>query len=238
MTDILEGKRCLVTGASGGLGAALAREFRRAGCRMILTGRHEAKLEILMRQLTGDADVADYLVADLATDEGLDRLIEHIMREHDGLDILVNNAGVFPVGEIGSISMSDLDECLALNLRVPAVLCRAFAPAMIERGWGRIVNIASSSAYAGFAGTAAYCASKHGLLGLSRALDDEMRTHGVRVISVSPGSIKTPMGRNVPGQTYDNFMEPREVAEIVCRVTALDGSVLINEIRLGRMAMG
>ena len=103
---------------------------------------------------------------------------------------------------------------------------------------GRIVNIASSSAYAGFANTAAYCASKHGLLGFSRALDDELRGRGVRVIAVSPGSIKTPMGRKVRGQTYETFMDPREVADVIGDVASLDGSIVISEVRLGRAVMG
>jgi len=109
---------------------------------------------------------------------------------------------------------------------------------MAENGWGRIVNIASSSAYSGFAKTAAYCASKHGLLGFSRALDDELRGRGVRVIAVSPGSIKTPMGRKVRGQTYETFMDPREVADVIGDVASLDGSIVISEVRLGRAVMG
>ncbi len=234
----LSGKKCLVTGATGGLGEALAHEFGRAGCRLILTGRDPGRLEEVAGRLAGDVQVEASIVADLHADSGIDSIVEHVAKELGGLDILVNNAGVFPIGALESLSAAELDECLAVNLRSPMLLCRAFAPGMAERGWGRIVNIASSSAYAGFANSATYCASKHGLLGFSRALDDELRGRGVRVVAVSPGSIKTPMGRKVPGQTYETFMEPGEIAEIVRHIVALDGSVLVSELRLGRMVMG
>lgn len=235
---VLSDKTCLVTGVTGGLGEELAREFGRAGCRMIITGRDAERLEAVALRLADDARVDASIVADLHADRDVQSLVERVLKGPGGIDILVNNAGVFPVGPLDALATEDLDACLTVNLRSPILLCRAFASGMAERGWGRIVNIASSSAYAGFANSATYCASKHGLLGFSRALDDELRTRGVRVIAVSPGSIKTAMGRKVPGQTYETFMEPREIAEIVRCTAALDGSVLVNELRLGRMVMG
>jgi NAD(P)-dependent dehydrogenase (short-subunit alcohol dehydrogenase family) len=205
---------------------------------MIITGRDAERLEAVALRLADDARVDASIVADLHADRDVQSLVERVLKGPGGIDILVNNAGVFPVGPLDALATEDLDACLTVNLRSPILLCRAFASGMAERGWGRIVNIASSSAYAGFANSATYCASKHGLLGFSRALDDELRTRGVRVIAVSPGSIKTAMGRKVPGQTYETFMEPREIAEIVRCTAALDGSVLVNELRLGRMVMG
>ena len=101
----------------------------------------------------------------------------------------------------------------------------------------RIINIASSSAYAGSATTSAYCASKHALLGLSRSLHKEFKDHNVRVICVSPGSIKTDMGRKVEnlGQDFDTFMEPEEVAKYIVYNSSFDGNLVSEEIRLNRM---
>ena len=234
----LEGKRCLITGAGGGLGEELARKFGSLGCRLILSGRTEERLRAVAERLGSFAQLENCVPADLQIESDLERLIDGVVGSMGGLDVLVNNAGVFPVGSFDTLSTTELDECLDVNLRSAILLCRAFAPAMAESGWGRIVNIASSSAYAGFANTAAYCASKHGLLGFSRALDDELRGRGVRVIAVSPGSIKTRMGQKVRGQTYETFMDPREVAEVIAHVVGLDGSLVINELRLGRMVMG
>lgn len=234
----LVGKRCLITGASGGLGNELARKFGSLGCRLVLTGRTEERLRSVADGISSFAQVERCVPADLRLEADLGRLIDGVVRSMGGLDVLVNNAGVFPVGSLDTLSRAELDECLNVNLRGAIVLCQAFAPAMAEAGWGRIVNMASSSAYSGFANTAAYCASKHGLLGFSRALDDELRGRGVRVIAVSPGSIKTNMGRKVPGQSYETFMDPREVADVIGDVVSLDGTMVISELRLGRAVMG
>lgn len=233
----LEGKRCLLTGATGGLGEELSRELESLGCRLFLTGRSAQCLEALAGRLARGVEAAYRVPADLAVDADVERLIACVVERMGGIDVLVNNAGVFPVGPLASLSDVELDDCLRVNLKAAIVLSRAFTPAMAEAGWGRVVNIASSSAYAGFADTAAYCASKHGLLGFSRALDDELRGRGVRVTAISPGSIQTPMGRRVRGQSYDTFMSPREVAQVVGTIVSLDGSLIVNELRLSRMVM-
>jgi len=106
---------------------------------------------------------------------------------------------------------------------------------MKKKSWGRIVNITSSSAYAGFPNTVTYCASKHGLLGFSRALHSELRDFGIRVISVAPGSIKTEMGKKVPNQNFDSFIEPEQVAKAIYDLVCLDKNMVIDEVRLNRM---
>ena len=108
---------------------------------------------------------------------------------------------------------------------------------MKERQWGRIINVASSSAYGAAPKTSAYSAAKHGLLGLSRALHNELKNQGVRVICVSPGSIQTPMGREVEklGQRYDTFLDPAEIAEYIFYNASLDGEMIAEEIRLNRI---
>jgi len=235
---MLEGKRCLITGAAGGLGEQLARTFGSLGCRLLLTGRTDQSLDRLKTRLGGSVEVEGYVAADLRSEPEIDHLVETVQKSMGGLDLLINNAGVFPVGPFGDFGREALNECLDVNLRSAMMLTSAFVPAMTEAGWGRIVNIASSSAYAGFANTVIYCASKHGILGFSRALDDELRGSGVRVIAVSPGSIKTPMGRKVPGQTYETFIDPRETATIIADIVSLDGSIVVSELRLGRTVMG
>ena len=108
---------------------------------------------------------------------------------------------------------------------------------MIKNKWGRIINIASSSAYGGSPMTSVYCASKHALLGFSRSLYKELKGDNVRVICVSPGSIKTEMGRKVEelGQDFDTFMEPDELAEYIVYSSSLDGNMISEEIRLNRV---
>ena len=100
---------------------------------------------------------------------------------------------------------------------------------------GRIVNIGSSSAYAGFKETSIYCGSKHALLGLSRAVYEELKEHNIRTFCISPGSVKTDMGKKVKNQNFDTFIDPKEIAEYVSFVMSFDGSMISEEIRLNRV---
>ena len=230
-------KRCLITGATGGLGTAIAREMNQMGCRLFLTATQSQRLEKLKHELGESARVEGCVAADLRSVADVEGLAHSAIDCMGGVDVLINNAGVFPVGPLEDSTTEVIDECLSVNLKSVILLCRSVAPVMVNSGWGRIVNVASSSAYAGFADTAVYCASKHGLLGFSRALDEELKNHGVRVVSISPGSIKTPMGRRVEGQDFESFLDPREVAKAVSHVASLDGSMIINELRLNRMVV-
>ena len=155
------------------------------------------------------------------------------------VDILVNCAGVFPVKGISEVSLEEYDECMNINVRAPFLLIRELSKNMVKNNWGRIINIASSSAYGGSPLTSIYCASKHALLGLSRSLYKELKGNNVRVICVSPGSIKTDMGKKVEalGQTYDTFMEPEEVAKYVVYNSSWDGNMVSEEVRLNRVTV-
>jgi len=131
--------------------------------------------------------------------------------------------------------VDDFEKCFSVNVRAAFVLCKEFSQGMISKKWGRIVNIASSSAYTGFKNTSIYCSSKHALLGLSRSLHSELKEHNVRTFCVSPGSIKTPMGKSVVGQSYETFLDPSEVAELVVRLISFDSEMISQEIQLHRM---
>jgi NAD(P)-dependent dehydrogenase (short-subunit alcohol dehydrogenase family) len=233
-TDVLAGKRCLVTGATGGLGTEITRALSRRGARIFLTGRNPAAVDAGTRAAGHGAAGA---AADLRSPEGITALVAAVRAAFGGIDVLVNNAGVFPVKTLADSSAADYEECFAVNVRAPFLLARAFAPEMAAAGWGRILNIGSSSAYAGFKETSLYCASKHALLGLSRALHDELKSSGVRVLCASPGSVQTPMGRLVKNQDFSTFLDPAEVADIAVDLLARDGLMAVDEIRLNRMTI-
>ena len=233
--SILKDKVCAITGAGGGIGRALALGFAAKGARLILSSRDAIALESTCAAVreSGHSDV-QAIVSDLSRDADALSLAGHVGRS--SVDILVNNAGVFPTGPFLETGLADLDACLTVNLRAPFALSRAAAPHMVARKWGRIVNIGSSSAYMGVARSSLYCASKHALLGLSRALHAELRDQGVRVFCISPGSVKTRMGKDVQGQDFETFIEPEEVARAVLFAVEEHGNLVCDEIRLNRMS--
>ncbi len=227
---ILAQKKALVTGVTGGVGRSIAARLKAAGCEVVGAGRNPDTLAEA-RETLGIKVIA----ADLATPAAVDALIQHTQLVLGEVDILVNSAGVFPVHGIDATTLAEFDRCFSVNVRAPFALCRALAPHMAKRRWGRIVNIGSSSAYAGFRNTSAYCASKHAILGLTRALHDEFKTANVRCFCVSPGSIQTDMGRQVQGQDFTTFLDPQEVGEFIVHLLTYDGNMISEEVRLNRM---
>ena len=235
MNQILKGKNCLITGATGGLGKEIAKEFAKNSCNLFLTGRNDEKLNSLKNKLQNDEIKIDFESADLSDVDDIQKLIDKTKNIFSNIDILVNCAGIFPVKLLSDSTVDDFEKCFSVNVRAAFVLCKEFSQEMVSKKWGRIVNIASSSAYAGFKNTSIYCSSKHALLGLSRSLHSELREHNVRTFCVSPGSIKTPMGKSVVGQSYETFLNPNEVAELIVRLISFDSEMISQEIQLHRM---
>ncbi len=237
MKNILHGKKVLITGASGGLGAAIAKELGTLKCHLFLTGRKHSALEEVAKELSKSTHEVKIFSADLAKENEILALEKEVRKTFQSIDILINCAGVFPVASIAETTLEDFDRCFALNVRAPFYLSKLFLPDMIAQQWGRIVNIGSSSAFSGFKNTAIYCASKHALLGLSRALYQEAKEHNVRVISLNPGSIKTEMGKKSSDQEFDTFMDPDEIAQYLAFTIAWNSEMVAEEIRLNRFVM-
>ena len=237
MNQILQGKNCLITGATGGLGKEIAKEFAKNDCNLFLTGRNNEKLNTIKNELENSKNKIkiDFEDADLSDVDEIQKLIEKVKSTFTNIDILVNCAGVFPVKSLSDSTVEDFEKCFSVNVKAAFVLCKEFSQGMITKKWGRIVNIASSSAYAGFKNTSIYCSSKHALLGLSRSLHSELKEHNVRTLCVSPSSIKTSMGKSVIGQNYETFLNPNEIAELIVHLVSFDNEMISQEIQLSRM---
>jgi short-subunit dehydrogenase len=240
--NILEKKNCLITGATGGLGKQIAIELAKKNCNLFLTARQNKKLQKLNDELekTNKNNLIKYKQCNLQETEELDDLIQKIRDEFSSIDILVNCAGIFPVSPISQSTLEQYDSCMNLNVRVPFVLSKEFSEDMMKNRWGRIVNIASSGAYNGLKNTAIYRSSKHALLGLSRSLHNELKEFNVRTFCISPGPIKTDMGKDIvkkenPNENYDTFMNPNEIAEFIIFAISFDNNLISSEVRLGRM---
>jgi 3-oxoacyl-[acyl-carrier protein] reductase len=192
----LTGKVALVTGATGGIGAAIAEALHRQGAAIALTGRREAELAALAAKLGGERVLV--APADLADAAAPAALIEKVEGTLGSLDILVNNAGF--TRDMLALRMGDADwnAVLEVDLTAPFRLARSALRGMMKRRWGRIVSIASIVGVTGNAGQANYAAAKAGLIGMSKSLAQEVATRGVTVNVVAPGFVKTAMTDVLP----------------------------------------
>jgi 3-oxoacyl-[acyl-carrier protein] reductase len=186
----LGGKRALVTGASGGLGGAIARALHAQGAAVALSGTRREALD----KLAGDlGDRAKTFPCDLASAAEVDALVPAVEEGLGGVDILVNNAGLTRDGLFVRMSDADWDKVLAVNLTAAFRLSRAVLRGMMKRRYGRIISITSVVAVTGNPGQANYIASKAGLAGMSKSLAHEVASRGITVNCVAPGFIATAM---------------------------------------------
>ena len=189
MFDIA-GKSALITGASGGIGGAIARALHGAGANVVLSGTREESLNTLSSELGENAHVTPADLLDAQSVEGLIGLAEEVI---GGVDILVNNAGL--TRDMLSMRLTDDDwqSVIDVNLTATFRLSRAVIRGMIKRRWGRIINIASVVGVTGNAGQANYAASKAGMIGMSKSMAQEVASRGITVNCVAPGMIVTAM---------------------------------------------
>jgi 3-oxoacyl-[acyl-carrier protein] reductase len=185
----LSGRTALVTGASGGIGGAIARALHAQGASVVLHGTRAEKLEALARELGARARVA---AADLGDPAAPDALIKEA-EAAGALDILVNNAGITRDGLVLRMKDEDWQKVLDVNLSAAFRLSRASLRGMMKRRWGRIVNITSVVGVTGNAGQANYAAAKAGMIGMTKAIAAELATRGVTANCVAPGFIETAM---------------------------------------------
>tara|TARA_B100001750_G_C15516116_1_gene607328 strand:- start:1329 stop:2033 length:705 start_codon:yes stop_codon:yes gene_type:complete len=231
MSSVLENKTVLITGVTGGIGYEICKKYYQKNSKLVLIGRNNDSLAEIAKEFN-----AEYFCCDFSNLDEVEKMAIEIS-ENIQIDILINSTGIFDVASIEETSIDDIKETFNINFFAPFILIKQFINSMESRKWGRIINIVSSSAYGAAANTASYSSSKHALLGLSRALFNEFKSRGVRIISVSPGSVKTEMGRKVEklGQIYETFIEPSEVADYVVYVSSLNDNLIIEEARLNRI---
>lgn len=216
----------VVTGAGRGIGRSIALALADRGLDVALLGRTQDDLvsvaaEILERTPRRRALV---LPCDVARDADVHHARERVLAELGAPQVLVNNAGVVVRARVEDTSEHAWDHVLDVNLKGAFLVTRAFLPAMRDRGFGRVVNISSISATLGTARLSAYCASKWGLVGFTKALAEELRGSGLQAVSVLPGSVDTSM---LKGSGFDPQMSPSDVAGVVV-YAALDAPAAVN----------
>lgn len=209
----MTGDLVVITGASRGIGRATALAFARRGLPLALVGRPSA-MQDETAALAGDLGVEAHVYPCELTDaHALTRAAEALVAQQGAPRVVVNNAGELVRGpRVHETPLEDWDRVLAVNLRAPFVLCRALLPAMLARGRGRFVHVASISATLGSPGAASYAASKWGLVGLSKSLAEELRDSGLQSVAILPGSTDTDMLARTP---FEARMSAHDVAQLL-----------------------
>jgi len=230
-------KNCFITGATGGIGKKIAFQLASTGCNLFLTAQKSNELSKLRRKILEENENIEvfYEKGNLEKIQDIQKIIKTCRKKIDSIDMLVNCAGIFPQNFLSKSTLKIFESCFSVNVRAPFIFSKEFSQDMTKKKWGRIINIGSSSAYAGFKETSIYCASKHALLGLSRSLHQELKEKNVRTFCFSPGSVQTKMGRKVKNQHFETFIDPHEIAKIIVQVISYDNEMIIDEVRLDRM---
>ena len=240
MSQRFDGKSVIVTGASAGVGAAVARAFAAEGARLMLVARRREPLQAIAEALSDTTKVETFAL-DVADTAGCRDLIKKTVYEFGCVHYLVNNAGAHFRGNFETVSVDEIATMVDVNLRAPLVLARLALDAIREAGGGAIVNVASLAGTTPVPGSATYSATKFGLRAFTLALADELAGSNVRVGAVSPGPIDTGfIMDDIDGVSDLTFSQPmstaEEVAEAVLQV-ALDGDIDIKMPAMsGRLA--
>lgn len=230
------GRTALVTGASSGIGAAIAEALGRSGADLLLTGRDAARLQAAAARAGVGASRVGIAPAELSEDDQLLGLVARAAAAFERLDLLVHAAGALHYGAAASTSVAELDRQLRVNLRAPFLLTQRLLP-LLRAASGRIVFVNSLAAHRPAPGLAAYSAAKAGLAALADTLRQELASDGIAVLSIFVGRTATPMQqqlRRLEGQPYEpaGLLQPEDVAGAVLDALALPARAEVTDLQL------
>ena len=221
----------MVTGASRGIGLAIAHRLGQMGARVALCARDAKALEQTAAGLRREGIETLAVAADLTRAGEITALVERVRSAFGLLDILVNNAGIGVFRPVQETTEADWDAVFDTNLKAVFLLSRAVAPEMIRRRTGHIINISSLAGKNAFAGGAVYCASKWGLLGLTGCMAEDLRGYGIRVSAICPGTVATEFSSHA-GKDPAKMLRPEDVAHAVAALVTQAPQSFISEVLL------
>ena len=231
----LKGKKVLVTGASGGIGKAIAMQLSSSGADLCLTGRNKSELENLQKIIGGNCQI---IISDLSNSEGINNLADQAQEIMGQIDILVNNAGITKDNLFMRMSEDDWNDVININLNSIFKLTKQLIKGMIKRRYGRIINITSVIGVAGGAGQSNYSASKAGIIAMSKSLAQEVGSRSVTVNSIAPGFIETNMTAELSDDRKEDILrsisvgrlgKPDDIAGAVCFLASDKASYITGQ---------
>lgn len=227
-------KTALITGASRGIGAAIAKRLAAEGYRLVLTARDEAKLAAV----GAECEQAGAEVALIPADISSEADVLELFAKAKSVDLLVNNAGIGIFGELTDLALDEWRQVQQINVEGAFLCLREAMKGMKKRGGGRIINISSVVGVKGYPKQGAYGASKHALLGMTKTAIEEGRAHNIRVHAICPGGVATDMVKEArPDLTdFSAMIQPEDVADTVAYLCRLPENITVDVIHLRRAA--
>jgi 3-oxoacyl-[acyl-carrier protein] reductase len=227
---VLAGKTALVTGASRGIGFAIARRLGQMGAKVAICARDAKKLEDAAARLRNEGVEVFAEATNVTGAKEISALVANTEKSLGSIEILVNNAGIGYFGPIHEADEKNWDAVLDTNLKSVFLLSKAVAPGMVERRTGHIINIGSLAGKNAFKGGAIYCASKWGLMGLTECMAEDLREYGIRVSVICPGSVATSFGSPSGKKNPQKMLQPDDIAHAVEMLVTQAPQSFISEV--------
>jgi NAD(P)-dependent dehydrogenase (short-subunit alcohol dehydrogenase family) len=199
----LRGLVAIVTGATSGLGEAIARRFAREGALVAVIGRDEERGERVVSGIAADGGTAAFIRTDVTKENEVREMVENVLDRFGKIDIVVNNAGLVIPGDAVSLTLDEWETVFAVNVTSCYLVSRHTLPHLLKQGSGVIINVSSEAGLKGIANRAAYCAAKSAIIGFTKAMAVDYSPRGVRVNCICPGTVETPMVRRNLEKTAD-----------------------------------
>lgn len=229
-------KTAIITGAGKGIGRATAELFLKEGAKVILTSRNKSELESIIEENNNYKENIIIIAGDISKEDTVNSIIETTVNKYGIIDILVNNAGFGVFDNLVDSKTEDFDAMFNTNVKALYLLTKGCLPYMIKEQSGTIINIASIAGKQGFATGSIYCATKHAVMGLSRALMLEVRKYNIRVVAVCPGSAATDFFRAEShtelGSSRESVLQAEEIAETILLAASLPENATLSEIEI------
>ncbi len=219
-----------VTGASSGIGRAMAELFASRKDKVLASARTETALQELQRTIRSGGNSCDAVVCDISSEASVQSAVQRILTSHEYIDVLINNAGVSSFEDFDHTTVEEFDRVIHTNLRGTFLVTKAVLPSMVRRQRGLILNIISYTTKEVYERSSAYAASKAGVEAMMDVLRAEVRRKGINIVNVYPGAVATGIWPETVRQKYsDQMLRPEDVAKMVYDISNQPGSVMVEE---------